>query len=295
VSTGRLLIYPDSHIWDALYDQHVDPKSMIDALAAKNATLVLSYHVVFEIAKIFLSRHLGRVARGIALFSYLKQFVDIGIPETKQLSELLTAEAYALENDLSEIDPFATVEESAISKQEIAKLASGLVEDRVKEYVPRRIKEAEETRDKQIAHLAARPKVKAALLARKKAELDGWLRINALSPIGAEIVCDRMHAMLGPDPTYDYALAVLLSPSGHIARGLVRADLYYNWRCAHGNSVPRDLMPDMLHVLQAIYCDVYVTAEIDQAKYASLLLTPRTKIAIYDAKTPIDQWLMSLV
>ena len=57
MSTGRLLIYPDSHMWDALYDQHVDPKSMIDALAAKNATLVLSYHVVFEIAKIFLSRH----------------------------------------------------------------------------------------------------------------------------------------------------------------------------------------------------------------------------------------------
>jgi len=46
-------------MWDNLYDQHVDPKSMIDALAAKNATLVLSYHVVFEIAKIFLSLHPG--------------------------------------------------------------------------------------------------------------------------------------------------------------------------------------------------------------------------------------------
>jgi hypothetical protein len=70
VSTGRLLIYPDSHMWDALYDQHVDPKSMIDALAARNATLVLSYHVVFEIAKVFLSLHPDREARGIALFSY---------------------------------------------------------------------------------------------------------------------------------------------------------------------------------------------------------------------------------
>lgn len=291
----QLLIYPDSHIWDALYDQHVDPKSIIDSLAARRASLVLSYHVVFEIAKTFLSLHPGREVRGIALFSYLKQFLDIGIPETKQLSELLTAEAYALEHDLSDIDPFASAEQSAISKQEIAKLASGLVQDRVKEYIPRRIKEADEARDKQIAHLAARPKVKAALLARKKVDLDAWLRISALSPIGAEMVCDRMQTMLGPGPTYDYALALLLSPSGHIARGLVRADLYYNWRCAHGNSVPRDLMPDMLHVLQAIYCDLYVTAEIDQAKYASLLLTSRTKIAIYDARTPIDQWLLSLV
>ena len=294
MSTKRLLIYPDSHIWDALYDQHVDPKSIIDSLAARNATLVLSYHVVFEIAKIFMSLHAGREARGIELFSYLKQFVDIGIPETKQLSELLTAEAHALENDLSEIDPFASAEQSAIAKQEIAKLASGLIEGRVKEYIARRIKEAEETRDKQIAHLAARPKVKAILRARNKAELDPWLRINALSPLGAEMVCDRMEVMLGPGPTYDYALAVLLSSSGHIARGLVRADLYYNWRCAHGNSVPPDLMDDILHVLQAIYCDAYITAESDQAKYASLLLTSRTKIAIYDANLPIDQWLLSL-
>jgi hypothetical protein len=85
VSMERLLIYPDSHIWDALYDQHVDPKPIIDSLAARKSTLVLSYHVVFEIAKIFLSLHPGREVRGIALFSYLKQFLDIGIPETKQL------------------------------------------------------------------------------------------------------------------------------------------------------------------------------------------------------------------
>ena len=41
---------------------------MIDALAARNATLVLSYHVVFEIAKVFLSLHPGpRSARDSAV------------------------------------------------------------------------------------------------------------------------------------------------------------------------------------------------------------------------------------
>jgi len=51
----------------------------------------------------------------------------------------------------------------------------------------------------------------------------------------------------------------------------------------------------MLHVLQAIYSDFYVTGENKQTEYASLLLTPRTKVSIYDLKTPIDEWLLSLV
>ena len=50
----------------------------------------------------------------------------------------------------------------------------------------------------------------------------------------------------------------------------------------------------MLHVLQAIYCHFYATGEGKQTEYANLLLTARTKVAIYDRNTPIDQWLMSL-
>jgi hypothetical protein len=36
---------------------------------------------------------------------------------------------------------------------------------------------------------------------------------------------------------------------------------YYNWRCArHGSNRP-DLIDDMFHVLNATYCDVYVSKE----------------------------------
>ena len=50
---------------------------MFDSLAAKNASLVLSYHAVFEIARIFTGIG-GEV--GIQLFSSVKQFLDLGIP-----------------------------------------------------------------------------------------------------------------------------------------------------------------------------------------------------------------------
>lgn len=55
-----------------------------------------------------------------------------------------------------------------------------------------------------------------------------------------------------------------------------------------------DLLDDMLHVLQSIHSDVYVTAEFKQSEYAGLLLTPKTKVTIYDRNTPIDEYLKGL-
>src|SRR5205823_5964432 len=53
-------------------------------------------------------------------------------------------------------------------------------------------------------------------------------------------------------------------------------------------------MDDMLHVLQATYCDIYATAESKQSEYLSLLLD-RTRVAIYDRQTPIGRWLETLL
>jgi hypothetical protein len=78
------------------------------------------------------------------------------------------------------------------------------------------------------------------------------------------------------------------------AKALVRADLYYNWRCAHRDSVKKDLYDDMYHVLGAIHCDAYVTKEPAQAEYAHLLLTRASIVHVYPPEIPIDQWLESL-
>jgi hypothetical protein len=57
--------------------------------------------------------------------------------------------------------------------------------------------------------------------------------------------------------------------------------------------MPRDLLPDLDHVVTESYFDVYATKEASQAKYAALVLG-KTKIAIYDGKLPIAKWLESL-
>jgi hypothetical protein len=75
---------------------------------------------------------------------------------------------------------------------------------------------------------------------------------------------------------------------------MIRRNIYINWRCAQRDSIPKDVFPDSAHIVSANYCDVYATKESGQAEYASLLLTPFTSVRIYDPRTPIDKWLLSL-
>jgi hypothetical protein len=52
----------------------------------------------------------------------------------------------------------------------------------------------------------------------------------------------------------------------------------------------------MYHVLNATYCEVYATAESGQTEYARLLLTDKTKIAIYeDGQESLEEWLVALL
>jgi len=92
----------------------------------------------------------------------------------------------------------------------------------------------------------------------------------------------------------EWAVGLLTLPGCDLAKALVRADLYYNWRCARRGSNPRDLFDDIYHVLNAVYCDVYATKEQRHAEYAGLLLTASTKVAIYKHQIPLADWLVAL-
>jgi hypothetical protein len=57
--------------------------------------------------------------------------------------------------------------------------------------------------------------------------------------------------------------------------------------------MPRDLLPDLDHIVTASYFNVYATKEAAQGKYAHLVLR-NTSAAIYDGKLPISAWLESV-
>lgn len=285
-------IYPDTIIWNLLCDQAIDPKKLLDSLNAKGATLVVSFHTVYELARNFQRDDPKGSARGQQLFTYLKKFLDLNLPCTEELWELIIAEAYALENNLLEIDPMATPEQCATVKQEVGELANGVVEGRVKEFLQERVRFAKDTQEQQKAHIIAREELKQHLQAIPELKLAEWMQEETFAS-GVGLLYRRLVKQLGSRFTPEYALGLLRFPLGDAARGTVRADLYSNWHCANYGSNRRDLVDDMLHVLQGMYCDLYVTEEKKQSKYAPLLLTPKTRVAIYpDRSIPIDQWLI---
>ena len=287
------LIYPDTNIWNYLAQPAIDETALFHSLASKDASLVLSSHAVYELARAFTGK--GGDAVGIQLFTSVKKFLDLGIPCSKEVMELLKEECYAFENHLSAIDPLLNDTDRDIVKLEVEKLAGGIVEGKVRAFIDKRTEFAADTRADQRDHFAGRKALKQKLKAVQQSNLSTWLKSETLSPEGIKVLYGHLLRIFGTGPTEKYAEDVLLYPAAHAARALVRADLYSNWRAANRGSNPADLVDDILHVLQAIYSDFYVTGEGKQTEYTSLLLSPRTKVAIYDLQIPIDQWLLSLV
>jgi hypothetical protein len=98
-----LLIYPDTNIWSYMAQQPVNQAKLIQSLASRNGTLVLSAHAVYELARTFTGNSGPTV--GVHLFSSLKKFLDLGISCSIEVKEMVTRECYALENGLPEIIP----------------------------------------------------------------------------------------------------------------------------------------------------------------------------------------------
>jgi hypothetical protein len=166
------LIYPDTIIWNLLCDQKIHPDRLIESLRTRRATLVVSFHTVYELARNFKRDEAAGNARGQQLFSYLKQYLDLGIASTKQLWELIVAEAFAFENHLTVIDSLARSEEAAIEKQEVEKLANGIVEGRVKNFLEERKQFASDTQTQQEARIIESDKLREYLRTISESEVD---------------------------------------------------------------------------------------------------------------------------
>jgi hypothetical protein len=290
-------IYLDTNLWNALCDHTVDPRELSESLAASNASLVLGLHIFYELAKTFRTSTREALERGRHLFSYLKEFVDSGIPCAKENDELLAAEMTALQSRAPTVDAFYCAQDRALLSQGVEKLANGGFDEKAAKFVEDQHAFARKIRLSQIQHLESRADAKQYLKNVSPDKLDQWLQAEASSPAGSE---NLKHHILRrfPEATeieaIEYASALLVSPASRMARGLVRASFYYEWRCAYRDSVPKDLFDDTYHVLNSVHCDVYATEEKRQAEYAGFLLTANTTVAIYDGQIPIDRWLRSL-
>ena len=286
-------IYLDTMLWNDLCDQAVDPGRLLASLAAKNATVVLSHHTVFELAQTFINDP----ARGKALFSYIRDFVQANVPCTNEITGVLESEMLALNLPNQSIRPFLPPENYGKFRLDIEKLASGDFGDEAKAYVGARRDLGLKARSGVPVHLNGRIDIRNELLNVTESKLEEWIE-NELTTQRAVILLAEQITRQFPEAPLDEAMSwgvpLLASPHCRLASCLVRADLYYNWRCSHRGSVPRDLYHDIYHVWNAVYCDVYATKESGQKEYAAFLLTANTRVAIYDCSESLEVWLEAL-
>ncbi len=295
-----MTIYADTNIWNELCDQGVDSAQIEATLVAKETRLVLSYHTVYELLKTFRGSRAHARLRAAKLFSHLDaHLVGKHIMCVHEILEVLGSEMHAVAGRIPAPDPFVSKHDLTEMISEVRRLADGDFSEQADAFVTERRGLSSAARSGQKDHTAARADMKEKLRAISADKLQAWLidstataTPTALSLLSGKIRYRFTEATL--DDSLSYARAHLESRTLRAAKALVRADLYFNWRCAHRGSIPKDLYDDMYHVLGAIYCDAYVTKEPAQAEYAHLLLTPATSIHVYAPEVPIAEWLESL-
>jgi hypothetical protein len=266
--------------------------SLLHRSAPRGANVVLSPHTGFELAKTF--AHASERAK--KLFLYVREFVLANVPCTKEISGILEAEMLALRSPTLEMRPFFPPENYREFRRDVEDLADGNFDDRANEYVRVRSSLGLTARLGPARHL--RSDVAQRLRSVAPADFERWMETEIRSARGIMLLTEQITRQFPEAPVEEamsWASPLLASPVCRLARGLVCADLYFNWRWAHRGSVPKDLYPDMYHVLISTYCDVYATKESKQAEYAGLLLTPGTKVSVYDGRDLLHGWLEALV
>jgi hypothetical protein len=290
------LIYLDTNLWNVLCDQGVDPARIVKKLAVRNTSLTLGNEAVYEMAKTFRDSGAAGIVRGKKLFSYIAAYLSEQIPLIRVNTELVAAEMWALQRGSSIPEILLNPGDYEITRMEIERLSHGEVSQRVKEHIETRVVSADAIRSGQVAHLKAWPDVKHQLTQVSIQQFPSWLDTEAQSLRAREHLAGQIDEYF-PEATAEeaseWAEALLRSPVGRVGKAIVRRTLYYNWRCAHRESVSKDVYFDTNHVLNANYADVYATKESKQMEYAGLLLTSSTRIAVYDGADGIEQWLIT--
>jgi hypothetical protein len=286
-------IYLDTDLWNALCDQKIEPESLLRDLDTHGATVALGMHVIFELLKNFTS---GNTARGRQLFTHLNSFLKAGVRcVAKDLSEILVAEMYALKGPEG-AEKFLNVEDVFKVMGEIERLASGSVKPEWEVHIAEQSDFSERDRAAVRNSLSLRPTHLAFFRSITNEQVSAWLQRSANTTVGQELLLKNLQRRFPEESRselHQYATAMLRAGS-RVANAMVRADLYYTWRCAHRGSNPPDLLADIYHVLSASYCDVYASGERKQVQYASLLLKDDVRVSIYPRDTDVSRWLCAI-
>jgi len=172
-------IYLDTNLWNELFKQSIDASSLHAALSQQRKKLALGDQTMYELAQTF-----ERNAQmGQGFFRYLKQFADAGITVTHDIQEILHREAKAHGQP---IEPFAIGAEYQAFIADIDKLATGIVDETVRQDMELRQQSVPVNQNKQKAHLENRPDMLNDFLLIDESQLEDWMVSIMQKPVGTQ-------------------------------------------------------------------------------------------------------------
>jgi hypothetical protein len=289
-------IYLDTNLWNELLKQRVDPVRLVSSLKGSGARLVLSDEVIYELARALLTDP-GDEQAGIELFSLLREFIALDTPVMKDNMALIAAEMQAVQWLMSEIHPFITAGDYDVVRAMVDRLALGEIPSDVTERIDHRLALRSTDRVGQARFFQQKPEVRLAYSAVSPSAFPTWLAREECTPRATQYLASQIHNYFHEHPISDameYARVLQQKAvANRASKALIRRNIYINWRGACRGSVPKDLYPDTTHITSAVYCDAYATKERGQVEYAHLLLTPATRVLLYDSLIPIQEWLLA--
>ena len=289
-----LLIYADTTVWNALCDESVDAGSLTKELARQGGQLVLGTNAVYEMAKTFKGSRPIAKHRGKELFSYLRRYVQLGVPLLRETGDLLREEAKHVTQETKDLELFYGNADYKKLVTEVDKLAQGVFDSRADQFIPSRVAEAKQSRDELSTALDNQSYLKRRLSAIPEGSVDRWIA-RETKRAGRRILAGHLTHEIRGQPKRDLtwlAKRLLASPHYRVSHAMVRSDLYLNWRYCRRGSLGKDMPDDNYHAVNASHCDFFVTTDLGFAGYASHVLT-HTKVELYAGGSPLANWLVS--
>jgi hypothetical protein len=290
-------VYLDTSIWNVLCDQNADALQVVASLAALRCRLAIGINAYVELLNSFFGK---RPHRGRPLLQCLNRFIEAGVLVADSWEKWLVEEADIAIGGQGAVSFFLSERE----QRNIASWTKGLLQYEP----PRELKDRLAKRREQTTQLCAsarnalvnQPDILAELRGVDAEELAAFLELESRGARGQSLLAKYLpqvfSTMQKPLLTSPHLVAstLLSSKTNRASFGVVRSDIFRNWRAAQSDEIRfRACVPeDSYHVANASYFDVFVTEDTDGQADAAKYAVPDITVLVYrNREIQVLEWL----
>lgn len=265
---------------------------LLPRLAQLRTYCVVGENAVTEMARAHESTR--KVGRGVKLFECLADFLTDDTLRVIRPTFALTIEEAQNYDERIAFRIYAESEHLEKFRDSVRKLRDGLYPAAADIVRAQKIAAVKSLRE--LGQILDMPELKEKWRRIPPDKFEEFLDRETGSDLGARFVASHLFAHFGGRNTRDQLLRVatglLANARYRVARTLARSDIYVNWRRANNDSLPDDTADDFYHVVNASYCNVFVTADEDLSKHARRIFRDDVRVLYFEDSNPdLVDWL----